>query len=115
MASKYDGLARIILQNVGGKSNITGIRHCVTRLRFNLKDESKANTDVLKETDGIVTVTQAGGQYQVVIGNQVSDVYDAVISVGHLEQLAEGLADESGNALGEGAGGAKPNLLNRFY
>ena len=114
MASKYDGLARIILQNVGGKSNITGIRHCVTRLRFNLKDESKANTDVLKETDGIVTVIQAGGQYQVVIGNQVSDVYDAVISVGHLEQLAEGLADESGNALGEGAGGAKPNLLNRF-
>ena len=114
MASKYDGLARIILQNVGGKSNITGIRHCVTRLRFNLKDESKANTDVLKETDGIVTVIQAGGQYQAVIGNQVSDVYDAVISVGHLEQLAEGLADESGNALGEGAGGAKPNLLNRF-
>lgn len=115
MASKYDGLARIILQNVGGKSNITGIRYCVTRLRFNLKDESKANTDVLKETDGIVTVIQAGGQYQVVIGNQVSDVYDAVISVGHLEQLAEGLADESENALGEGAGGAKPNLLNRFY
>ena len=49
MASKYDGLSRIILQNVGGKDNITAITHCVTRLRFNLKDESKANTDILKE------------------------------------------------------------------
>lgn len=51
MASKYDGLARIIIQNVGGKSNINSITHCVTRLRFNLADESKANTDLLKETD----------------------------------------------------------------
>lgn len=85
MASKYDGLARIILQNVGGKENINTVTHCVTRLRFNLKDESKANTDVLKSTDGIVTVVQSGGQYMVVIGNQVGDVFDALISVGHLQ------------------------------
>lgn len=85
MASKYDGLARIIIQNVGGKDNIDAITHCVTRLRFNLKDESKANTDVLKATDGIVTVVQSGGQYMVVIGNQVADVFDAVVSVGHLQ------------------------------
>ena len=71
MASKYDGLARIIIQNVGGKGNVISLRHCVTRLRFYLKDESKANTDILKETDGIVTVIQSGGQYQVVIGNHV--------------------------------------------
>ena len=58
MASKYDGLARIIIQNVGGKSNIISLTHCVTRLRFKLKDESKAQTDVLKDTDGIVTVTE---------------------------------------------------------
>ena len=56
MASKYDGLARIIIQNVGGKDNITSITHCITRLRFKLKDESKANTEILKDTDGIVTV-----------------------------------------------------------
>ena len=85
MASKYDGLARIIIQNVGGKDNIDAITHCVTRLRFNLKDESKANTEVLKATDGIVTVVQSGGQYMVVIGNQVADVFDAVVSVGHLQ------------------------------
>ena len=58
MASKYDGLARIIIQNVGGKANIISLTHCVTRLRFKLKDESKANTDILKSTDGIVTVMQ---------------------------------------------------------
>lgn len=88
MANKYDGLARIIIQNVGGKSNILSLTHCITRLRFKLKDESKANTDILKETDGVVTVIQSGGQYMVVIGNHVPDVYDAVISVGHLESVA---------------------------
>ena len=58
MASKYDGLARIIMQNVGGTENVKALTHCVTRLRFQLKDEKKANTDVLKETEGIVTVIQ---------------------------------------------------------
>ena len=67
MASKYDGLARIIIQNVGGKQNIGSITHCVTRLRFKLKDESKANTDILNQTDGVIKVMQANGQYQVVI------------------------------------------------
>lgn len=90
MASKYDGLSRIIIQNVGGKSNIAGLTHCVTRLRFKLKDESKAQTDILKETDGIVTVIQSGGQYMVVIGNHVPDVFASVVSVGHLESIAQG-------------------------
>lgn len=97
MASKYDGLARIVIQNVGGKSNITSITHCITRLRFKLKDESKANTDILKETDGIVTVIQGGGQYMVVIGNHVGDVYDAVVSVGHLGSLAESPGGHGGD------------------
>ncbi|HJC48574.1 MAG TPA: beta-glucoside-specific PTS transporter subunit IIABC [Candidatus Lachnoclostridium pullistercoris] len=83
MASKYDGLARIIIQNVGGKGNVISLGHCITRLRFRLKDESKANTEILKATDGIVTVIQSGGQYQVVIGNQVTEVFDAVNEIGH--------------------------------
>ena len=95
MTSKYDGLARIIVQNVGGKDNIAGLTHCVTRLRFKLKDESKANTDILKETDGIVTVIQSGGQYMVVIGNHVPDVYDAVIERGHLEHIADSRVEEN--------------------
>lgn len=82
MASKYDGLARIIIQNVGGKSNVISLTHCITRLRFKLKDESKANTEVLKNTSGIVTVMQSGGQYQVVIGNHVPDVYAVVCEIG---------------------------------
>lgn len=84
MASKYDGLARIIIQNVGGRDNIISLTHCITRLRFKLKDESKANTDVLRATDGIVTVMQAGGQYQIVIGNHVPDVYAVVCEHAHI-------------------------------
>lgn len=113
MASKYDGLARIILQNVGGKSNIVSLTHCVTRLRFKLKDESKAQTDVLKETDGIVTVIQSGGQYMVVIGNHVADVYDAVCAVGHI--TPGGAVNEDGTAVeGGDAPKEKTNLFNAF-
>jgi PTS system beta-glucosides-specific IIC component len=81
MASKYDELAKIIIQNIGGKDNIQNLTHCITRLRFKLMDESKANTDILKSTDGIVTVLKSAGQYQVVIGYHVPDVYAAVCNV----------------------------------
>lgn len=79
---KYEKLAKDIIKNVGGKENVNSLTHCVTRLRFKLKDESKANTDVLKNMDGVVTVVQSGGQYQVVIGNHVPDVYEDVVAVG---------------------------------
>ena len=104
MAGKYDGLARIIIQNVGGKQNINSITHCITRLRFKLKDESKANTDILNETDGVISVIQANGQYQVVIGNAVTEVYDAVLAVGHLS--GGGTVDDDGNQV-EGDGGSE--------
>ena len=110
MASKYDGLARIIIQNVGGKSNIISVAHCITRLRFKLKDESQANKEVLESTDGVIKVMQAGGQYQVVIGNQVNDVYDAVLEVGHL--AAAGAVDEEGNAVEETSGGGKKSPVS---
>ena len=102
MASKYDGLARIIIQNVGGKENINSITHCITRLRFKLKDEGKANTDILKQTDGVLSVVQANGQYQVVIGNTVQEVYDAVLQAGHFK--GEGMVDEEGNSSGNDLG-----------
>ncbi|MFK5220631.1 glucose PTS transporter subunit IIA [Lactobacillus helveticus] len=79
MAKNYDNLAKTIIQDVGGKDNINSVVHCATRLRFKLKDEKKVNDDALKDTDGVVTVVKAGGQYQVVIGNEVADVYDAVL------------------------------------
>ncbi|TWT06396.1 PTS beta-glucoside transporter subunit IIABC [Planococcus sp. CPCC 101016] len=79
---KYEKLAKEIIENVGGRENINSVVHCITRLRFKLKDESKANKEVLKNMDGVVTVMQSGGQYQVVIGNHVQDVYKAVVEVG---------------------------------
>ncbi|MCF1675831.1 beta-glucoside-specific PTS transporter subunit IIABC [Tetragenococcus halophilus] len=76
----YDELARDIIDHVGGEENVTGLRHCVTRLRFNLKDENKADTDYLKNRDGVVTVMKSAGQYQVVIGEQVAEVYEAIVN-----------------------------------
>lgn len=78
---KYEQLAKDIIKNVGGKDNINGLTHCITRLRFKLKDESKANDDVLKQMDGVVTVMHSAGQYQVVIGNHVPNVYADVCEV----------------------------------
>ena len=101
MASKYDGLARIIIQNVGGKENIVSLTHCITRLRFQLRDEAKANTEVLKSTDGVVTVIQSGGQYQVVIGNQVGEVFDAVCDKAHLSGAETESEDTKQMGLGQ--------------
>ncbi len=99
---KYEALAKNIVANVGGKENVISVVNCITRLRFKLKDESKANTEILKNMDGVVTVMQSGGQYQVVIGNHVPDVrldVDAVL----------GKLDTS-----ESNTGAKGNLFDRF-
>ena len=71
----YKKLAEQILKLVGGKENVSGLVHCATRLRFNLKDESKAQTDALKKTKGVVGVARSGGQYQVIIGSDVANVF----------------------------------------
>jgi len=91
---KYEKLAKDIIKNVGGKENVNSLTHCVTRLRFKLKDESKANTEVLKNMDGVVTVVQSGGQYQVVIGNHVPDVYAEVTEIGGLATASSYQTDE---------------------
>lgn len=103
MASKYDALARIIIQNIGGKGNVISLTHCITRLRFRLKDESKANTELLKNTDGIVTVIQSGGQYQVVIGNHVADVFAVVNEIGKFGAAVDSDSnDEAGDGKKQG-------------
>ena len=86
---KYETLAKEIVKIVGGKENVSSLVHCITRLRFKLKDESKAKDDVLKNMDGVVTVMKSGGQYQVVIGNHVPDVFAEVMPL-------LGLAEEAG-------------------
>ncbi|BDR58901.1 beta-glucoside-specific PTS transporter subunit IIABC [Xylocopilactobacillus apicola] len=74
----YEELSKQIVENVGGVKNIDSSWHCATRLRFILKDESKAQTSVIEALDGVVTVVKAGGQYQVVIGNNVGEVFDTM-------------------------------------
>ena len=83
MAEKYDDLARSILENVGGTENVASVAHCITRVRFKLKDESRANTAKIETLKGVIQVIQANGQYQVVVGNIVEDVYDAVMEAGN--------------------------------
>ncbi len=102
---KYEQLAKDIIANVGGKENVSSVVHCITRLRFKLKDESKANTEVLKNMDDVVTVMKSGGQYQVVIGNHVPDVYKAVTAVGGFQGQTPVEAEEEG---------PKGSLFSRF-
>lgn len=79
-------LGKQIVDYVGGEKNITGLVHCATRLRFNLKDNSVAKTEELKKLKGVMGVVQSGGQYQVIIGSDVSHVYRAI---GEMIQINE--------------------------
>lgn len=106
MANKYTELVTDILNHVGGKENINSVKHCVTRLRFQLKDTSKADTDYLKQRDGVVTVVEAGGQYQVVIGNHVPDVYAEFLNVSGISGAGSLDIDEGDAPHG--------NLFDRF-
>ncbi|MBT9605212.1 beta-glucoside-specific PTS transporter subunit IIABC [Microbacterium sp.] len=91
-----------VLAGVGGENNVQSLVHCATRLRFVLKDESKADAAAIRAVPGVITTAQAGGQYQVVIGNDVPDVYAAI---------------QAQTKVGGDAGaddGPKGNLFNRF-
>lgn len=79
----YENLAKEIIKGVGGQENIDSLTHCVTRLRFVLKDVSKVNEEALKATEGVVGVAKSIGQFQVIIGTHVGDVYKAVQQVLH--------------------------------
>ncbi|WP_456297062.1 PTS transporter subunit EIIC [Vibrio sp. AK197] len=74
----YQHFAKTLLPLVGGKQNINALTHCATRLRFTLNDHSKANKPALKDLEGILSVVESGGQFQVIIGNQVSYVHEAL-------------------------------------
>ena len=80
MAKKdYGHLAAAIIDGVGGTDNIVNVTHCITRLRFVLKDEAKASDEVVGSIDGVMRVIHAAGQYQVVIGPDVNDAFSEVI------------------------------------
>lgn len=102
-AVDYRTLAGDILEKVGGESNVASLAHCATRLRFRLKDASKADKAGVERLPGVITVMEAGGQFQVVIGNNVPLVF---AEVGKLSSLT-GDTEEAD-------AGPKGNLLNRF-
>ena len=82
MAKKnYDSLAKEIVEKVGGVENINSLFHCVTRLRFRLKDSSKADRESIKNIQGVLSVVEGNGQFQVVIGNHVTDVFETVLNI----------------------------------
>ena len=74
----FEKLADIILKGIGGEENIAGFTHCATRLRFTLKDESVADEEALKNTKGILGIAKSGGQFQIIIGNEVPKAYGAI-------------------------------------
>lgn len=74
----YDQLGKDIVTFVGGSENINSLSHCVTRLRFKLKDDSKANEGELRKLKGVLSIVQGNGQYQVVVGNAVADIFAAI-------------------------------------
>ncbi|WP_025681797.1 beta-glucoside-specific PTS transporter subunit IIABC [Paenibacillus massiliensis] len=105
--SKFTELSSRIVEHVGGEENVVELYHCMTRLRFKLKDFAKADKQQLEQLDGVITVVQGNGQYQVVIGNDVNAVYKEIIA--HHDIKAAGEAKEE--AKGEKSG----NLITRFF
>ncbi|MFJ9705765.1 beta-glucoside-specific PTS transporter subunit IIABC [Streptomyces sp. NPDC101234] len=81
-SSKYEVIAEDVLRGIGGKENVRSVAHCATRLRFVLNDRSKVDKEAVEATRGVIAVVESGGQFQVVIGNTVSEVYKAVIAHG---------------------------------
>jgi PTS system beta-glucosides-specific IIC component len=75
----YDELSKNIVKCIGGVDNVNSLFHCATRLRFQVKDKSIVDKEKLNHLEGVITVIEGSGQIQVVIGNQVGDVYEAVI------------------------------------
>lgn len=103
MALNYAKTAETILDKVGGEKNVSGLTHCMTRLRFVLKDSAIPKDAEVEKIPGVIRVIRQGGQYQVVIGNEVSNVYKELLKLGHFEE-----------STGSATGGSKENLFSRL-
>lgn len=104
----YPKLADDILLHVGGAENITEAVHCATRLRLSLKNRSPVNREAVEKLPGVITVVEAGGQFQVVVGDNVPKVHAALVR--HLPDQAAATPEGDG----QGHQGHKPNLFNQF-
>lgn len=101
---KYDDLVAFIIENVGTKTNIKDVNHCMTRLRFSLKEDNLVNEKVILAHPQVITAQFSGGQYQIVIGTHVSEVFDELI-------VPLGLEKKNATAFNEET---EKGLINRF-
>lgn len=85
MQRKFEELAEEILERVGGAVNISNCTHCMTRLRFTLKDTSLVKEKEIEQIEGVLGIKNAGGQFQVIIGKDVNDVYDCVCRIANIK------------------------------
>ncbi|MDO5415941.1 MAG: beta-glucoside-specific PTS transporter subunit IIABC [Lachnospiraceae bacterium] len=90
MAIDYKKTAEELVKELGGNENISNVTHCATRLRFILKDEGIVDSSRVTKIPGVITTVQAGGQYQVVIGNHVKDAYEFVTKLVTIDEAAAG-------------------------
>ena len=102
----YSKTAAAVLKGVGGEENVSSLVHCATRLRFVIKDDAKVDKAAVKAAPGVIATAEAGGQYQVVIGNEVPEVFDEIAKISKL-----GGSTSNGKSAPDGP---KGNLLNRF-
>lgn len=105
----YTAPAEKIVSAVGGESNIINLYHCVTRLRFKLKDVAKADKATLEGMPEVLSVVQANGQYQVVIGNDVENMFDAVMKNHSIENALDSDSEADSDQ------GEKGNPVIRFF
>ncbi|WP_259424767.1 beta-glucoside-specific PTS transporter subunit IIABC [Bacillus velezensis] len=100
----YHKISKEILQLVGGEENVQSVIHCMTRLRFNLYDNAKAYRSGLEQTEGVMGTNISGGQFQIIVGNHVPKVYQALME-------NSGLSDESANKTSK----QKKNVLSAVF
>lgn len=103
MAFDYAKSAETILNKVGGERNVTGLTHCITRLRFVLKDSNIPKDAEIEKIPGVMRVVRQGGQYQVVIGNEVGKVYNELLKLGNFDENT-----------GSRENGSKENIVSRL-
>ncbi len=103
MAKDYTKLSKSIVKYVGTEKNIVSLFHCATRLRFKVKDNKEVNLEKLKSLEGVITAMDSGGQIQVVIGNQVGNVYQAVLENSNIKAEQD---------TAENTNGEKKNIIN---
>ena len=93
----YNNFAKKIVELVGGEQNVSSVVHCATRLRFKLKDRTKANKPTLQELDGVLSIVESGGQFQVVIGSHVPDVYKEITKIANVGITSNPSDEPKGN------------------